>query len=101
MAQGYDRATAMVASQVNEAVLDAVGTGPGISLLDVACGPGWLSEAALKRGAVVTALDHALTTTHADAVECGAASWLCERNTMRPSPCRVAGAQHRPPVDRC
>jgi 2-polyprenyl-3-methyl-5-hydroxy-6-metoxy-1,4-benzoquinol methylase len=97
MAQGYDRATAMVTSQVNEAVLDAVGTGPGISLLDVACGAGWLSEAALKRGAVVTALDHALTTTHADAV----AEVIASVDTMRPSPCRVAGVQHRPPVDRC
>jgi SAM-dependent methyltransferase len=28
-------------------------------LLDVACGPGWLSAAAVKRGAVVTALDFA------------------------------------------
>jgi SAM-dependent methyltransferase len=59
VAQGYDKATAMVTSQVNDAILDAVGAGPGISLLDVACGPGWLSAAAVKRGAIVTALDFA------------------------------------------
>lgn len=49
----------MVTSQVNDAVLDAVGIAPGISLLDGACGPGWLSAAAVNRGAVVTALDFA------------------------------------------
>jgi len=59
VAQAYDRATAVVTSQINDAILEAVGAGPGISLLDVACGPGWLSAAAVKRGAVVTALDFA------------------------------------------
>jgi SAM-dependent methyltransferase len=59
VAQDYDKATATVTSQVNAAVLDAVGTRPGASLLDVACGPGLLSAAALKQGAVVTALDFA------------------------------------------
>jgi ubiquinone/menaquinone biosynthesis C-methylase UbiE len=43
VALGYDRATAAVTSQVNQAVLDAVAAGSGASLLDVACGPGWLS----------------------------------------------------------
>jgi ubiquinone/menaquinone biosynthesis C-methylase UbiE len=56
---GYDTATAAVTSQVNQAVLDAVTAGPGTSLLDVACGPGWLSAAAAQRGAVVSALDFA------------------------------------------
>lgn len=59
MAEGYDQATAQVTSQVNDAVLDAVETGNGTRLLDVACGPGWLSAAAAKRGAVVTGLDFA------------------------------------------
>jgi len=59
VAQGYDKATAIVTSQVNDHVLDAVATGPGVSVLDVACGPGWLSAAAVQRGAVVTALDFA------------------------------------------
>jgi len=59
VAQGYDRSAAIVTSQVNDAVLDAVGTRPGVLLLDVACGPGWLSAAAVRRGAIVTALDFA------------------------------------------
>ena len=59
VAHGYDRATATVTSQVNDAILDAVEAGPAMSLLDVACGPGWLTAAAIKRGATVTALDFA------------------------------------------
>src|SRR5262245_50885092 len=59
VAQGYARATAAATSQVNQAVLDAVAAGPGVSLLDIACGPGWLSAAAAQRGAVVSALDFA------------------------------------------
>src|SRR4029453_5141903 len=50
VAEGYDQATAPVTSQVNEAILDAVGTAPGTRLLDVACGPGWLSAAGVQRG---------------------------------------------------
>jgi SAM-dependent methyltransferase len=59
VAEGYDKATAQVTSQVNDTVLDAVETGSGTRLLDVACGPGWLSAAAAKRGAIVTGLDFA------------------------------------------
>jgi len=55
VAQGYDRATAAVTPQVNQAVLDAVAAGPGTSLLDVACGPGWLSAAAALAFAIVSA----------------------------------------------
>lgn len=59
VAEGYDQATAQVTAQVNDAVLDAVEAGRGTRLLDVACGPGWLSAAAAKRGAIVTGLDFA------------------------------------------
>lgn len=59
VAQEYDNAAAIVTSQVNDAILDAVGTRSGVSLLDIACGPGRLSAAAAKRGAAVTALDFA------------------------------------------
>jgi SAM-dependent methyltransferase len=59
VAQGYDEATASVTSQVNDAILEAVRTGPGTSLLDVACGPGWLSATAVKGGLVVSAVDFA------------------------------------------
>lgn len=37
----------------------AVGTERGTRLLDVACGPGWLSAAAVQRGAMVTGVDFA------------------------------------------
>ncbi|OUL19182.1 methyltransferase domain-containing protein [Nostoc sp. 106C] len=57
VAQRYDRAIAQVTSQVNETILDAVKTGYGTQLLDVACGTGWLSAAAVRRQAIVTGLD--------------------------------------------
>ncbi|MDZ8184431.1 MAG: methyltransferase domain-containing protein [Nostoc sp. ChiSLP02] len=58
VAQSYDGAIAQITSQANEAILDAVEIAPGNRLLDVACGTGWLSAAALKRQAIVTALDY-------------------------------------------
>jgi SAM-dependent methyltransferase len=57
VAAGDEQATAPVTSQVNDAILDAVGTAPGTRLLAVACGPGWLSAAAIQRGASVTGVD--------------------------------------------
>ncbi|MEH1942722.1 MAG: class I SAM-dependent methyltransferase [Nostoc sp.] len=59
VAQGYDRAIAQITSQVDEAILDAVEAGYGKQLLDVACGTGWLSAAAVSRQAIVTGLDYA------------------------------------------
>jgi SAM-dependent methyltransferase len=59
VAEGYDQATAKVTAQVNEAILDAVGTTRGTRVLDVACGPGWLSASAAQRGAIVTGVDFA------------------------------------------
>lgn len=70
VAKEYDKATAMVTSQVNDAVLNAVGARAGASLLDVACGPGWLSAAAVKRGAAVTALDFAENMVAVARVRC-------------------------------
>ena len=46
-ADAFDRFT----TQAIEPLLDAVEAGPGVRLLDVACGPGWLSAAATQRGA--------------------------------------------------
>ncbi|MEH1848570.1 MAG: class I SAM-dependent methyltransferase [Nostoc sp.] len=59
VAQGYDQAIAQVTSQVDQAILDAVEAGYGKQLLDVACGTGWLSAAAVSRQAIVTGLDYA------------------------------------------
>lgn len=57
VAEGYDRAIAKVTSQINEAILDAVGVGRGTRLLDVACGTGWLCAAAVDRQAAIAGLD--------------------------------------------
>jgi SAM-dependent methyltransferase len=43
--------------QAVEPLLDAVGAGPGIRLLDVACGPGWLAAGAAERGAAAVGAD--------------------------------------------
>jgi ubiquinone/menaquinone biosynthesis C-methylase UbiE len=73
VARSYDSATATVTAQVNDAILDAVATRPGTRLLDVACGPGWLSAAAVERGATVAALDFADTMLPIARVRCPAA----------------------------
>jgi SAM-dependent methyltransferase len=59
VAAGYDQAATPATSQVNDAILDGVGATLGTRLLDVVCGPGWLSAAAAARGALVTGLDFA------------------------------------------
>jgi SAM-dependent methyltransferase len=46
-------------AQANHTILDVAGVGRGTRVLDVACGPGWLSADALRRGAEVNALDFA------------------------------------------
>ncbi|HZT08611.1 MAG TPA: methyltransferase domain-containing protein [Chloroflexota bacterium] len=38
-------------------ILDALDVGPGTRMLDVSCGPGWLSEAASDRGAMTIGVD--------------------------------------------
>ncbi|MFN6474889.1 class I SAM-dependent methyltransferase [Nostoc sp. DedQUE07] len=75
IAQEYDRAIAVVTSQVDEAILDAVGAKSGIQLLDVACGTGWLSAAALKRQAIVTGLDFAENMVAIAKVRCSQGSF--------------------------
>ena len=54
-ADAFDRFT----TQAIEPLLNAVGAGPGVRLLDVACGPGWLAAAAVKRDASVVGIDFA------------------------------------------
>ena len=46
-----------VTTRVVEPLLDAVGAGPGLSLLDVATGPGYVAERAVARGSEVVGLD--------------------------------------------
>jgi len=59
VARSYSGDTARVTAQVNERILDAVGAARGMQVLDVACGPGRLSAAAIARGCRVTGIDFA------------------------------------------
>src|SRR5258708_988019 len=53
----YDSGFARLTSQSIDSLLDAVRAGPGVRLLDVACGPGYAAAAAARRGARVTGID--------------------------------------------
>jgi SAM-dependent methyltransferase len=53
----YEHAFRDLNQQAIEPLLDAVGAGPEMRLLDVATGPGYVAAAAWKRGASVTAID--------------------------------------------
>lgn len=58
-AEGYASTSAKVSSQANTAILDKARVSRGSRVLDVACGPGFLTGDALRRGAIVTAIDFA------------------------------------------
>ena len=53
----YDDAFARVTAQSVAPMLDALRTGPGVRLLDVACGPGYVAGQAAARGADVLGID--------------------------------------------
>src|SRR5436190_21904625 len=57
VAQKYDSVWASSTRQFIPPLLDAVEVGPGISLLDVGSGPGYVAAAAADRGATVTGVD--------------------------------------------
>jgi len=56
-AADYDEAFARITAQSVPPLLDAVGAGPGVRLLDVACGPGYVAAEAAARGAAVIGVD--------------------------------------------
>jgi SAM-dependent methyltransferase len=58
-ADTYGDYAGKITAQIAEALLDAAGVRAGTLLLDVACGPGYLSGAAVQRGARVTGIDFA------------------------------------------
>lgn len=57
VAREYDVFFGGLTSQAIEPLLDSVGAGPGVRLLDVASGPGYVAAAAAKRGAAVVGID--------------------------------------------
>ncbi len=57
----YARAFVDLTSQVNDPVLDAAMVGRESRVLDVATGPGFLAAAAVRRGAIVSAVDFSAT----------------------------------------
>jgi SAM-dependent methyltransferase len=59
-APSYDAGFGPVTVQSVDALLDAVGAGPGLRLLDAACGPGYVSARAAERGAETRGVDFSL-----------------------------------------
>lgn len=57
LASGYDAFFSPVTALAAPALLDAAAIGPGVRVLDVACGPGRVAAAAAARGAVATGVD--------------------------------------------
>ncbi len=53
----YDASFSRLTEQVIPATLDVLDVKPGMSVLDVACGPGYLAAAAQQRGATATGVD--------------------------------------------
>jgi SAM-dependent methyltransferase len=56
-AETYDDHWAALTSRLGDPLLDAVGAGPGLRLLDVACGPGYVAARAVERGATSVGVD--------------------------------------------
>lgn len=56
-AEAYGRTFASLCGHLAGPLLDAVGAGPGVRVLDVGTGPGTVAALAVARGAVVTAVD--------------------------------------------
>lgn len=57
VAEKYETTWAGLTRQYIPALLDGAQVGRGTRVLDVACGPGYVAEMALQRGATVTGLD--------------------------------------------
>ena len=74
----YHRAFGELTSQAIEALLDAARVRKGTKLLDVACGPGYVSALAVKRGAIVLGIDF----REGDAAQLPSASGLFDAVAM-------------------
>ena len=53
----YDHYWPTLTGRLSDPLLDAVGAGPGMRVLDVACGPGYLAGRATERGATAIGVD--------------------------------------------
>jgi SAM-dependent methyltransferase len=56
-ASAYDRSFGELTMQSIGPLLDAAGAAPGLRLLDVACGPGYVAAAAARKGSSVVGVD--------------------------------------------
>jgi SAM-dependent methyltransferase len=56
-ASAYDLYAGKITAQVAEPLLDATAVAPGMQVLDVATGPGYIAGAAQRRGAIATGID--------------------------------------------
>jgi SAM-dependent methyltransferase len=56
-AESYHDYWAALTGRLSDPLLDAVNAGPGLRLLDVACGPGYLTARAVDRGATAVGVD--------------------------------------------
>lgn len=57
VSRGYEQHFGRLTGQAVTPLLDAAGVGPGVLLLDVCCGPGMITAAALDRGARAVGID--------------------------------------------
>jgi ubiquinone/menaquinone biosynthesis C-methylase UbiE len=57
----YDEYFQSLTRQTIPSLMEGVGAGPGIKLIDVACGPGYAAAEALDRGCAVTGVDFSAT----------------------------------------
>jgi len=57
VAEEYDRRFGELTAQSIGPLLDAAGAAPGVQLLDVACGPGYVAAAASRRSSAVLGID--------------------------------------------
>ena len=58
-AEGYETHTALATLQIVPAMLDALRLRPGMQLLDVACGPGYVAGAAAALNVIAEGVDYA------------------------------------------
>ena len=59
VSHSYHNSIELITQQAAKPLLDAVEAGPGVKLLDLACGTGYVSALATEKGADVVGIDFA------------------------------------------